>query len=180
MSRLRFRPLHAVRTGLPAALLLLAACASQPEAIEETADAQQADRAADRASTTPAANANAGANLSETDSLLSQRVIHFDFDDSSIGPDYQALLVAHGQYLAEHSDASVRLEGHADERGSREYNVGLGERRASTVRRMLLLQGALDEQIEILSYGEEAPAVTGSGEQSWWQNRRVEFNYLSE
>jgi peptidoglycan-associated lipoprotein len=169
-----------VRTCLPAALLLLAACASQPDAVEQTADTQPADRTVDRSSTRGAADASIGTNLSETDSLLSQRVIHFDFDDSSVGADYQALLVAHGRYLAEHSDTLVRLEGHADERGSREYNVGLGERRASSVRQLLLLQGAKDEQIEILSYGEEAPAVTGSDERSWWQNRRVEFNYLSE
>jgi peptidoglycan-associated lipoprotein len=176
MSPFGFRPVHAVRTCLPATLLLLAGCASQPEAIENVAEAEQSDRTVDRASTTPAANVS----VSQPDNLLSQRVIHFDFDDSSIGPDYQALLVAHGRYLAENSDVSLRLEGHADERGSREYNVGLGERRATSVRQLLLLQGALDEQIEILSYGEEAPAVTGSDEQSWWQNRRVEFNYLSD
>lgn len=176
MSPFGIRPIYSVRTGLSATLLLVAGCAGQPEAIEDIADAQEADRTVDRASATPAIDAR----LDQPDPLLSTRVIHFAFDDSSIGSDYQALLVAHGRYLADNADTSLRLEGHADERGSREYNVGLGERRASSVRQLLLLQGALDEQIEILSYGEESPVVTGSNERSWSQNRRVEFNYLSD
>jgi peptidoglycan-associated lipoprotein len=176
MSTFRFQPNHALRLCLLATPLVLAACASQPEAIEATAEAQQTDRSVNQ----PTATRDTSISASADDSMPSERVIHFDFDDSSVGADYQALLVAHGRYLAEHSDASVRLEGHADERGTREYNVGLGERRASAVRQLLLLQGAHDEQIEILSFGEESPVVAGNSESSWWQNRRVEFNYLSE
>jgi peptidoglycan-associated lipoprotein len=79
--------------------------------------------------------------------------------------------------LANNSGISVRLEGHADERGSREYNIGLGERRAQTVRRMLLIQGASTAQISTVSFGEERPAAFGNDEDSWSQNRRVEIKY---
>ena len=178
MSEHRPESLSALKLCLCAMPLLLVACASQPDAdaMEASTDAQVSERAI-----VPGAATRGGeASIGQTDSLPAQRVIHFEFDDSNVGSDYQGLLVAHGRYLADHSDALVRLEGHADERGTREYNVGLGERRASSVRRLLLLQGARDGQIEVLSYGEESPVVTGSGERSWSQNRRVEFNYLSE
>jgi len=155
-------------------LLLLAACANRPAVDEEAAEGPAvSDRVPDRR---PAESAESSAR---PDPLLSQLVIHFGFDDSSVGQSYGELLVAHGRYLADHSDASLRLEGHADERGTREYNIGLGERRASAVRQLLLLQGAHDDQIQLLSYGEERPVVPGSDERSWAQNRRVEFNYLS-
>ena len=87
------------------------------------------------------------------------------------------MLAAHGRYLAQNPQASVRLEGHADERGSREYNIGLGERRAQSVRRALALQGANPEQLSTVSYGEERPAVLGSDEEAWRLNRRVELVY---
>lgn len=160
---------------LYAAPLLLAACANQPEAVEEIAEAQRAEP-----ETAPIRAEATSDRVSQADTLLSQLVIHFDFDSSEVAPDYRQLLVAHGRYLADNSGISLRLEGHADERGTREYNVGLGARRATSVRQLLLLQGARDEQIEILSYGEEKPAVAGSGERSWRENRRVEFNYLSD
>jgi len=86
---------------------------------------------------------------------------------------------AHAKYLASHGSARVRLEGHTDERGSREYNIGLGERRAQAVRRALLLQGASEGQISTVSYGEERPAVPGHDEAAWAKNRRVEIVYLA-
>ncbi len=109
--------------------------------------------------------------------LLGQLTIYFEFDQSDISPEFNALLAAHGEYLASAGGAAVRLEGHADERGSREYNIGLGERRAQAVRRVLLLQGAATEQLSTVSYGEERPAVVGSGEESYRLNRRVELVY---
>ena len=87
------------------------------------------------------------------------------------------MLAAHGEYLASNGDALVRLEGHADERGTREYNIGLGEQRAQAVRRVLLLQGASADQLGTVSYGEERPAVTGAGDEAYLQNRRVELVY---
>ncbi len=109
--------------------------------------------------------------------LLSRLVIYFEFDQSDIDPEFNALLAAHGEYLARTGAAEVRLEGHADERGSREYNIGLGERRAQAVRRVLLLQGAATEQLSTVSYGEERPEVVGSDEESYSLNRRVELVY---
>ena len=89
------------------------------------------------------------------------------------------IVTRHGRQLSENSYLSVRLEGHADERGSREYNIGLGERRAQAVRRVLLLQGAQPVQISTVSFGEERPAEFGNDEAAWAQNRRVEFKYTN-
>jgi peptidoglycan-associated lipoprotein len=106
-------------------------------------------------------------------------VIYFDFDQSEIRPDDQVTLEGHARRLANNAGQSVRLEGHADERGSREYNIGLGERRAQAVRRLLLVQGASSEQITTVSFGEERPAAFGSDEESYAMNRRVEFRYTN-
>lgn len=106
-------------------------------------------------------------------------IVYFDFDQSELRPEYADLLAKHANRLANNSRLSVRLEGHADERGSREYNIGLGERRAQTVRRMLLIQGAAANQISTVSFGEERPAAFGSDEEAYAQNRRVEIKYLN-
>jgi peptidoglycan-associated lipoprotein len=106
-------------------------------------------------------------------------ILYFDFDQADLRPQYGDLLAAHASKLSNNSRTKVRLEGHADERGSREYNIGLGERRAQAVRRMLLIQGAASNQISTVSFGEERPAAMGSDEDSWQQNRRVEIKYLN-
>ena len=108
---------------------------------------------------------------------LENRVIYFEFDRSDVPGNYLELLEAHGRYLAANPDSRVRLEGHGDERGSREYNIGLGERRAQSVRQIMLLQGASASQLSTVSYGEERPAVLGSDEEAWALNRRVELVY---
>ncbi|MCG5515910.1 MULTISPECIES: peptidoglycan-associated lipoprotein Pal [unclassified Ectothiorhodospira] len=113
--------------------------------------------------------------LDDPDSPLSTRVIYFEFDRDTVRSEFVDVIAAHGDYLSRHSEARVRLEGHTDERGTREYNLSLGERRAQSVRRMLMLQGARDEQIQVVSYGEEMPAELGSNEEAWEQNRRVEI-----
>lgn len=107
--------------------------------------------------------------------IQQKNVVYFDYDSSEIGSEYVAVVAAHAQYLVRYPTARVRLEGHTDERGSREYNIGLGERRAQTVRRALLAQGVAEAQITTVSYGEERPAVEGSGEAAYAQNRRVEL-----
>jgi peptidoglycan-associated lipoprotein len=109
--------------------------------------------------------------------LMQQLVVYFDYDEAEILPEFNALLQAHGQFLAQNPNTQLRLEGHADERGSREYNIGLGERRAQAVRRVLMLQGAAGTQFTTVSYGEERPAQTGSDEEAWRLNRRVELVY---
>jgi peptidoglycan-associated lipoprotein len=108
---------------------------------------------------------------------LSKRIIYFDYDRSEIRPEFQEIILAHGAYLAGHPDTVVVLEGNTDERGSREYNIALGDRRAQSVRRLLLFQGAADKQIEVVSYGEEKPVAEGHDEAAWAQNRRVELVY---
>jgi len=108
---------------------------------------------------------------------LENRVVYFDYDRSDVPGNYVDLLQAHGEYLAANPASRVRLEGHADERGSREYNIGLGERRAQAVRQVLLLQGAAAGQLSTVSYGEERPAVLGSDDEAWGLNRRVELVY---
>ena len=113
----------------------------------------------------------------EQQRLMQQLVVYFDYDQADIRPEFTALLAAHGQFLVQNANAQLRLEGHADERGSREYNIGLGERRAQAVRRVLMLQGAATTQLTTVSYGEERPAATGSDDEAWRLNRRVELVY---
>ena len=106
-------------------------------------------------------------------------VILFDFDSAEVRADYTDIVARHALVLANDSSIRVRLEGHADERGSREYNIGLGERRSQSVRRMLMIQGASAAQISTVSFGEERPVALGSDEDSWAQNRRVEIKYTN-
>jgi peptidoglycan-associated lipoprotein len=106
-------------------------------------------------------------------------VIYFDFDQSALRAEYSDLLQRHAGNLANDGRAQIRLEGHADERGSREYNIGLGERRSQAVRSLLLIQGASADQISTVSFGEERPAAFGSDEESYELNRRVEIKYIN-
>lgn len=108
---------------------------------------------------------------------LRQRVVYFDFDRSEVRSEAQEILSCHARYLSNRPQARVTLEGHADERGSREYNLGLGERRGNSARDALSLAGASGNQLTVVSYGEERPTCTLSDESCWSQNRRVEIVY---
>ncbi|MCP4286353.1 MAG: peptidoglycan-associated lipoprotein Pal [Gammaproteobacteria bacterium] len=118
-----------------------------------------------------------GNPLDNPNSLLSNRIIYFDYDESQIREDFRDVVIAHGEYLAANPAVTITVEGHADERGSREYNIALGERRANGVRNLMMAQGASDNQINVVSYGEERPLLVGSDETSWSQNRRAELLY---
>ena len=118
--------------------------------------------------------------LQDPDSPLAVRIIYFEFDSFNVTPESQEIVAAHGQYLSNHPDQRVRLEGHTDERGSREYNLGLGEKRAQSVSQLVKLQGVAAAQIELISYGEELPTAFGHDEESWRLNRRVEFVYIDQ
>jgi peptidoglycan-associated lipoprotein len=107
--------------------------------------------------------------------LQAHNVIYFEYDSSEIRGESLQIVADHAAYLAKYPEARVRLEGHTDERGSREYNIGLGERRGQTVRKSLMLQGVRDSQIVTVSYGEERPAAPGSNEAAYAKNRRVEL-----
>lgn len=132
-----------------------------------------------------AAGAAEGANTSQDETagpsggLLATRIVYFDFDSAVIKGEGVDIVAAHAKYLASHTEGRVRLEGNTDERGSREYNIGLGDRRAQAVRRALLLQGVTEGQITTVSYGEERPADPGHDESAWAKNRRVEIVYLT-
>jgi len=119
-------------------------------------------------------------NFDNPDSLLSKRVIYFDFDKSVVKPEYRGIVSAHAAYLAAHSSARVTLEGHADERGTREYNLGLGERRGNAVMGLMSALGARSDQLVVVSYGEERPVCRVSAEDCWWKNRRVEIVYTAQ
>ncbi len=156
--------------ALALAMAVAAGCASQGgDTAGETTD--QNGYATD-------ANAN-GVNTSGFDSdaeaaLRAITTFYFEFDSSDLKPEAMRALDAHAKVL-QNSGARVVLEGHTDERGTREYNMALGERRSAAVQRYLVLQGVSPAQLELVSYGEERPVATGSDEQSWSQNRRVEL-----
>jgi peptidoglycan-associated lipoprotein len=111
--------------------------------------------------------------------LGSQRVIYFEFDSADIRSEFVDVIAAHGRFLAGNASIRVRLEGHSDERGTREYNIGLAERRAQTVKRAMMLQGVQEAQVATVSYGEERPAAAGSDESAYSKNRRVEIVYIN-
>jgi peptidoglycan-associated lipoprotein len=157
---------------------------ASPEAMDtsaQTADTSSATQEAPAASTSEASTSNVSGNpLTDPANILSHRKVYFDFDDYSIKAYYKDLIEAHAKYLVNNPSAKVTLEGHADERGTREYNLALGQKRATAVKQMMNLLGANDSQIETVSYGEEKPASAGTGEYSWSLNRRVEIRYLGE
>ena len=174
MNRLKY-------LGLLSALLLAAGCAST--------GTQQDDAAADEAAGQgEQAGAQAGGvgtpeplemdPLEDPSNALAERTVYFEFDRSDIPSEHLETLDAHARYLIEHPGVKIRLEGHADERGSREYNIGLGDRRAQAVRRILLFQGVGNDQVSTVSYGEERPAVEGHNEDAYAKNRRVEIVYI--
>jgi peptidoglycan-associated lipoprotein len=115
--------------------------------------------------------------LQQSDTDLANRTVYFEFDSARLTDESLGILEIHGNFIAGNGNVHVRLEGHADERGSREYNIGLGDRRAQSVRRVLLVQGASSDQIETISYGEEKPVAFGQTEEAWAKNRRVELIY---
>jgi len=121
-----------------------------------------------------------GAEFSDPANPLSKQTIYFMYNSSQVQQDFIAVIAAHAQYLVNHSAQRIILEGHADERGSREYNIALGEQRAKSVYRMLKIQGVTDSQMEVVSYGEEKPASDGMDEASWQLNRRVEIAYQGQ
>ncbi len=135
------------------------------------------------ASTQPIGPSNGGrytpADL-ETDSCLRQRVVYFDFDKDAIKPEFQAIVACHAKYLMDRPESHMRLEGNTDERGSRQYNLGLGERRGDAVMAAIRAVGGSAGQMEVVSYGEERPVCTESNEDCWSKNRRVEIVYTAK
>jgi peptidoglycan-associated lipoprotein len=169
--------------GLTFGAVLMTACASNSDLSE--GDASQPLEAAAGVETTGVDTQAVTGEQMETAAneaqaaLMEMTVFYFDFDQTTIKADSKNSLIAHSQYLAANSSASVVLEGHADERGTVEYNLALAERRAMSVSRFLQANGAASSQIEAVSFGEERPAMMGHNDDSWSQNRRVEIKYQS-
>jgi peptidoglycan-associated lipoprotein len=164
-------------------LSLLAACASEvkkDEAAPGAAPAASAPGASPGAA--PAARGAqpgsvAGNPLNDPKSMLFKRSVFYDFDQSNIKTDYRTLVEAHARYLRDHPGANVTVEGNCDERGSREYNLALGQRRADGVKSMMMVLGVPERQIETVSFGEEKPKAQGHEEGAWSQNRRSDIVY---
>jgi peptidoglycan-associated lipoprotein len=116
----------------------------------------------------------------DTDACLRTRVVYFDFDQVALRPEVQAAMACHAKYLRDRPSSRMTLEGNADERGSREYNLGLGERRGNAVSSALQANGGSGSQVTVVSYGEERPTCTASGEDCWAKNRRVEIVYTAK
>lgn len=163
-------------------MVFVAGCGSTQEKDESLAEVIDGTAGAAGADGAQATGANAqgqfsGDELNDPSSPLSQRSIYFDYDSSEIPAEYRPVIEAHAKYLAGHTDTLVTLEGNTDERGSREYNLALGEGRAESVKRMMVLLGASAGQIRIVSYGEERPVADGHDEDAWRLNRRVDIVY---
>lgn len=115
--------------------------------------------------------------LNDPKGVLAQRSVYFDFDSYSVKEQFRPLVEAHARYLNNNRNRSVAIEGHTDERGSSEYNLALGQRRSEAVRRMMMLLGVQDNQIEAVSFGKEKPKATGSDEAAMAENRRADISY---
>ena len=169
---------------------LLSACSDDKKPLDVTSGSQVGVNGANGASTSGLNNAaglnaqglgnagNIGADGEYNDPNSPQiKVIYFMLDSSDVQPDFVPVIKSHAQYLVANPSLHVLLEGNSDERGSREYNIALGEQRARSIANLLMAQGVSETQLQIVSYGEEKPAAMGSDESAWEQNRRVEIAY---
>jgi peptidoglycan-associated lipoprotein len=170
--------------ALAAASLLAAACASNTPPADDTSAAPASASGAPSARTGSAATKQPGQRAGSqagaqpnVKGVPAQRSVYYDLDRYDIKPEFRPAVEAHARYLRENADARVTIEGNGDERGSREYNLALGQKRAEAVRQMMRLSGAADSQIEAVSFGEEKPKALGHDEASWAENRRSDVVY---
>lgn len=170
--------------------VVLAACSSTPT---KEGGAPVEERAAPSGTQGAATTGTTGGNVAGTatrpgqgnplrdpNSPLSKRSVYFDFDSYSVRDEYKPLIEAHGRYLQSARTGRVTIQGNTDERGSREYNIALGQRRADAVKKMMMLFGATESQIETVSFGKEKPKNAGHDEAAWTENRRDDFVYQGE
>ncbi len=157
-----------------AARLAAEKAAAEKAAAEKAAAAEAAARAQQQVTAQPINP------LNDPNSILAQRSVYFAFDKSNITSEYQPMLQAHAAYLVAHTNAKVQLQGNCDNRGSVEYNLALGQRRADSVKNALHLLNVPDAQMSTISYGKEKPRALGNNEAAWAQNRRTDIVYQSE
>jgi peptidoglycan-associated lipoprotein len=161
------------------------AAAAEAKALAAAAVQAEAKAAADAAKAAADAAQQAAANVAQQQQQAQEaaqalaHIIYFDFDQSTIKAEFRTALNGHAAYLSQNPSASIVLEGHADERGTREYNIALGERRGNAVSRYLVVQGVSIDAIEVVSFGEERPVNAGHDSASWSENRRVEIRYIN-
>jgi peptidoglycan-associated lipoprotein len=176
------------------AAVVIAGCSTTPEdqqsaaAVEDRskpgakpgADAKSVDRPKIAAVDVTQGKKDAASALKDPANILSKRSIYYDLDKFDVKDEYRGLIEAHAKYLRENPSARMLIQGNTDERGSREYNVSLGQRRSDGVKRMMVLLGAREEQIESVSLGEEKPQSDGHSEEAWSKNRRSDILYSGE
>jgi len=163
-------------------LAALTACGSNVKladvpVVDKSASTKQADDAASAASRSVAPVQIDGSNVSGAGPANTLKIIYFDFDSYLIKPEFQSTIEAHAKYLTANKSRKLAIEGHTDERGGREYNLALGQKRSEAVRRALGLLGVGDAQVEAVSFGKEKPVASGADEDSMAKNRRAEINY---
>ncbi len=164
-----------------AALITLAGCGSQPAAPEQDgAGVESRNPSAVTSSVGSGADPYGAAALKDPKSPLSKRSIYFDYDSFIVKDEFKSLLDHHAKFLAKNGQYKMLIQGNADDRGSREYNLALGQQRAEAVKKALLLLGAKDAQLESVSLGEEKPACMDATESCWAQNRRGDMLYSGE
>jgi peptidoglycan-associated lipoprotein len=165
-----------------AACIVMAGCTKQ--AVKEPIQGNGSSNGQQSTASTTGIGTSTGGKYTpadlETDSCLRQRVVYFDFDQDTLKPEFQAIIACHAKYLMDRPEARLTLQGNTDERGSREYNRSLGERRGNAVDAAVHGSGASSEQMTVISYGEERPVCTESNEDCWAKNRRVEFDYSAK
>jgi peptidoglycan-associated lipoprotein len=166
---------------------LAAACSSTPKTDAPPVDDRSTgakpptSTAGTSGNTTPnKPDAIAGNPLRDPSNVLSKRSVYFDYDSNAVKDEFRGLVQAHSRYLGEKRDSKIRIEGNCDERGSREYNLALGQRRAESVKKVMTVLGVSDGRIETVSFGEEKPVAQGHDEPSWAQNRRADIKYAGE
>jgi peptidoglycan-associated lipoprotein len=175
----------ALTTAISASLLL-AACSSQPPAPEQSANSSStsSDGKTGMSTTAPVSTSAVDpyslAALKDPQSAVYKRSVFFDYDQYVIKDEFKSLVESHGMFLVKNSQIKMLIQGNGDERGSREYNIALGQKRADAIKKALLLQGATEAQIESVSLGEEKPVCTDSTESCWSQNRRGDMRYTGE
>ena len=165
---------------------LVAACGSQEvkkdvPVSDRTTPTTQPTTPTTATTTSPTTQPTISANpLTDPKNVLSKRSVYFDFDSNAVKDEFRGLIQAHARYMVDKKDTKIRVEGNCDERGSREYNLALGQRRAESVKKVMTVLGVQDGRIETVSFGEEKPAAPGHDEASWAQNRRGDIKYAGE
>ncbi len=175
------------------ATAILAACSSTPTTEQDAAAVEDRGAASSQPVTKPPVATGTGPSttpldpksvsgnpLKDPSNVLSKRSVYFELDSNIVKEEFKPLVAAHARYLQQNRSQKMTVQGNADERGSREYNLALGQRRADAVKQMMTLLGAQSEQIETVSFGEEKPKATGHDEASWSENRRADLAYPND